>query len=104
MNGPMTVSILGPVETGITGKTHSDGNGGGLSKELLSASEVCDNMGGDVVTVLVSRKKKLAKTWNADGTIEAYDDALWFKSEEHEVGSIQQLGLLLKSIESDPYR
>jgi Protein of unknown function (DUF3987) len=75
------------------------------AKSAKFASVITDNnIDDDVVTVLVSRKKKLAKTWIADGTIESYGDALWFRNEEHVVSSLQQLGVLLQSIEADPYR
>lgn len=57
----------------------------------------------DTITVLRHSSLLLAKTWNTDGTLTPYGDALRFSLREVEVSGIVDLSALLAKLERDPH-
>lgn len=56
----------------------------------------------DILTVLTSRGPVMAKTWQADGSIKAYDSAKYFETQEVKVDSIERLSYVLTKLEAKP--
>jgi putative DNA primase/helicase len=56
---------------------------------------------GDKITILKHPTNLLAKTWQADGTVKAYDNAKYFVWKEAQVENIGALSALLTSLEHD---
>lgn len=55
----------------------------------------------DKITILKHPSSLLAKTWKADGTVNAYDDAKFFVWKEATVNHIEELSALLAQLEQD---
>lgn len=57
----------------------------------------------DVLTVLRSAGRRTAKTWRADGTVAAYDQAKYFTPSSVPLGGIADLSAELTKLEGDPH-
>lgn len=56
----------------------------------------------DTLSVLTHTHNRVTKTWKADGTIAAFDDAKYYRHEPHVVDGIEALSELLTALESQP--
>ncbi len=66
---------------------------------------ITDNEGttpSDTLSVLTHTHNKVTKTWKADGTIAAFDDAKYYRLERRAVVGIESLSELLTDIEDQP--
>ncbi|MDD0930243.1 DNA primase [Xylella fastidiosa] len=57
----------------------------------------------DSITILRHPVKRMAKTWRADGTIKAYDNAKFFRIEQRPLASLHDVVTLLSQLEHDPH-
>ena len=57
----------------------------------------------DTLSVLTHSRNKVTKTWKADGTIAAFDDAKYYKLKQHSVDGIEGLSVLLTALAFDPH-
>ncbi|MGV8893173.1 MAG: DNA primase family protein [Burkholderiaceae bacterium] len=67
------------------------------------AMNLREKQGGDKITVLTSVGLRMAKRWNADGTIDPYGNAKNFHHREVEIDDIHALSALLTRIEHNPF-
>ncbi|CAB4241000.1 AAA domain containing protein [uncultured Caudovirales phage] len=64
-----------------------------------------DNVGPsptDTLSVLTHTHNRVTKTWKADGTIAAFDDAKYYRLQQHTINGIDELSYLLTGLQSDP--
>jgi hypothetical protein len=64
-----------------------------------------DNEGStpsDTLSVLTHPRNRVTKTWKADGTIAAFDDAKYYRLERRAVDGIESLSKLLTELEGQP--
>jgi hypothetical protein len=64
-----------------------------------------DNEGStpsDTLSVLTHPRNRVTKTWKADGTIAAFDDAKYYRLERRAVDGIESLSSLLTELETQP--
>jgi len=59
-------------------------------------------MNTDTLSVLTHSRNKVTKTWKADGTIAAFDDAKYYTLTQTTVASIESLSALLTSLSARP--
>lgn len=57
----------------------------------------------DTLCVLTHTHNRVTKTWKADGTIAAFDDAKYYRLEQHTVGNLAELSALLATLQSNPH-
>ncbi|WP_411393440.1 hypothetical protein [Xylella fastidiosa] len=56
----------------------------------------------DSITVLKHPVNTLAKTWRADGSVKAYDNAKFFQVEQRALNNSRDLSTLLTELEQNP--
>ena len=57
----------------------------------------------DTLSVLTHSRNKVTKTWQADGTVSAFDDAKYYKLAPRNVDGIHGLSVLLTELALDPH-
>lgn len=57
----------------------------------------------DTLSVLTHARNKVTKTWKADGTIAAFDDAKYYTLKQKKVDGIEGLSVLLTELAFDPH-
>ncbi|ALR06096.1 DNA primase [Xylella fastidiosa] len=60
-------------------------------------------MKNDSITILKHPVNTLAKTWCADGTLKAYDNAKFFQVEQRSLNNSRELSALLTELENNPH-
>ena len=57
----------------------------------------------DTLSILTHSRNKVTKTWKADGTIAAFDDAKYYSLKQRPVASIKDLSILLTELSFDTH-
>ena len=57
----------------------------------------------DTLSILTHSRNKVTKTWKADGTIAAFDDAKYYNLKQVSVAGIKDLSIRLTELASDPH-